>query len=310
MQTADPNAKASFVNLKNEQDGHSISFVVTGFGKFGGVSDNPTTVIVQRLQRRQEERQQQQQQQKSDDVNDDYKNNDKDCIILCKIIKTAASSVTNEIHILSEYIQQLETKELSNNNNNNNNTRHVVFIHLGVDYKSKSIKLETTAYNEASFRIPDEEGYQPKNIPIDDTQLISTRLSTSLNVKKICTHLNNHENMTTTTTTMTTTTVTISGDPGRFVCNYLYWSSLNAIRLKTEKDSLLVEETKGEDQDENEEKKKENMPVVVHHALFVHVPLFSVIDQESQVNFIDHLMDTIQLVLATPPKKKKKKKKN
>jgi pyroglutamyl-peptidase len=57
--------------------------------------------------------------------------------------------------------------------------------------------------------------------------------------------------------------VTISDDAGRFVCNYVYYHSLR------------FAEQKG------------------HKSLFVHVPLFSRIDEETQMRFAASLLEAI-----------------
>ena len=57
--------------------------------------------------------------------------------------------------------------------------------------------------------------------------------------------------------------VTISDDAGRFVCNYVYYQS------------LCFAEQKG------------------HKSLFVHVPLFSRIDEETQMHFVASLLEAI-----------------
>lgn len=59
--------------------------------------------------------------------------------------------------------------------------------------------------------------------------------------------------------------VTISDDAGRFVCNYVYYHSLR------------FAEQQG------------------HKSLFVHVPLFSRIDEETQMQFIASLLEAIAL---------------
>lgn len=57
--------------------------------------------------------------------------------------------------------------------------------------------------------------------------------------------------------------VTTSDDAGRFVCNYVYYHSLR------------FAEQKG------------------HKSLFVHVPLFSKIDKETQMQFAASLLEAI-----------------
>ena len=57
--------------------------------------------------------------------------------------------------------------------------------------------------------------------------------------------------------------VMISDDAGRFVCNYVYYHSLRFAAAKG------------------------------HKSLFVHVPLFSTIDEETQMRFVTSLLEGI-----------------
>jgi pyroglutamyl-peptidase len=247
----------------------SVSFVITGFGKFGGITSNPTEIIVEHLL---------ESSQREVDFSDKEKDEGMDYTIhtrnnvdiMCRVIKVAASSVTAELDEIYKSEDMM-------------NRKHVVFIHLGVNYKGETIQLETTAFNEASFRIPDEDGYQPKKTQIDESVSLAERLSSSLNIRKICTEMmkKGFEDK-----------VKISGDPGRFVCNYIYWLSLNRIR----KDLLSIES-------------QENSSQNLVHAIFVHVPPFTVIDEDTQFDFIDKLLDTIEQVVLMPKKKRKSKKK-
>lgn len=43
----------------------------------------------------------------------------------------------------------------------------VLLVHFGVDGTRKCFNLETVAYNDATFRCPDEEGWQPHSCPIE-----------------------------------------------------------------------------------------------------------------------------------------------
>ena len=43
---------------------------------------------------------------------------------------------------------------------------HRVYLHLGVAANNTKFKIETTAWNEASFRVPDERGWEPASQPI------------------------------------------------------------------------------------------------------------------------------------------------
>lgn len=252
-------SKAVENKVINSTPDDNICFVITGFGKFGNISDNPTTTLVHHI---------------ISSSGDDNKNA-RSQIGLCTVVKTAASDVKLQVDTL---MNDIVNGELSQQQQN---SKHVVLVHLGVDYKAATFKLETTAFNEASFRIPDEDGYQPKRKQINENSPLDERLCTTLNVKKICNDLQQRA-----------FDVRISGDCGRFVCNYLYYSSLNEIKNMTQDVGLGSEEQSS------------------IQAIFVHVPLFSVINEATQIEFITNLLDAISKDVKSPKKKKKKKKKS
>lgn len=126
-----------------------------------------------------------------------------------------------------------------------------VWIHLGVDAKANNFKLEQSAYNgdaahapsrgafplaaphlpascpsglcsdwkcadaEATFRVPDERGWEPCEECIDGALKKGWKLSTALPTKSLCARLRKLG-----------FNVGVSHDPGRFVCNWLYFTSL------------------------------------------------------------------------------------
>jgi hypothetical protein len=129
-----------------------------------------------------------------------------------------------------------------------------VWIHLGVDAKSSKFKLEQSAYNgetpcaalnvklplaalhlpisclwvfsplvlignfadaEATFRVADERGWEPCEECIDKAIKKGSKLSTALPTRSLCARLKKLG-----------FDVDVSHDPGRFVCNWLYFCSL------------------------------------------------------------------------------------
>lgn len=90
----------------------------------------------------------------------------------------------------------------------------IVFIHLGVSETSSEIKLERYAYNECDFRIPDVTGAQPRHVAIHEHKPWNEREETGLEVMDIAMALEG------------TVGCVVSEDPGRYVCNYLYYRSL------------------------------------------------------------------------------------
>ena len=66
-------------------------------------------------------------------------------------------------------------------------------MHLGVDEKSENIKLETSACNEAKFRIPDQSGWQPDGVAINCEEDRTYIKKTKLPVRKLAGKIENFE---------------------------------------------------------------------------------------------------------------------
>lgn len=96
--------------------------------------------------------------------------------------------------------------------------RPTILVLLGEAAGTRTIRLETTAFNELDFRIPDISGRQPTASPIrPDAPPI--RRST-LPIKKIHRLLsaNDHE-------------VDISNNPGRYLCNQVLYVALDYLEF-------------------------------------------------------------------------------
>lgn len=131
---------------------------------------------------------------------------------------------------------------------------NVVWLHLGVNSGAARFAIERLAVNEATFRCSDELGWQPQQVPIVlEDGGISRTRETSLPVDAILKSLKKGKDY----------DVMISVDAGRFVCNYVYYHSLRFAEQKGNK------------------------------SLFVHVPLFSKIDEETQMRFTASLLEAI-----------------
>ena len=282
----------------------TVSFVITGFGKFGNITHNPTTVIVKHLESKLDPS------KNSNEENDDTDNNEKSakkssnnskCLVsMCRVVQTSASSVTRALdEIMKQVEEEPKLGDDYSQDQDQADKNHLVLIHLGVDYKATKFQLETTAFNEASFRIPDEEGFQPKKQPIDDSLPISERLTTSLNARKICADMEQRG-----------FDVKISGDAGRFVCNYIYWSSLNKIKNKMQSKQIDTEKSEVSEATAEFQNRIPNRGSSNIHSIFIHVPLFRVIDQETQFCFVENLLDSIHKDITSPKKKKRKSKNN
>lgn len=173
-----------------------------------------------------------------------------------------------------------------------------VLLHLGVDSNSTQFKLEQCAYNDATFRVPDERGYQPQCeciISVDNNEISCSGMEasspdslrhrswgecqqTTIDLQCVCDELEQ----------CTNENVIISTDPGRFVCNFTYYLSLDLCHSMNSKSNC----------NDNEMRKEEDYACASHHrtnyhALFLHVPPFEVISEDRQINFLQQVMKTI-----------------
>ena len=272
---------------KGKNDKEALpNYVITGFGPFRGVAENPTTTIVNELHT--------------------YLTNVCDIGLSSCTPKRLASNVTTHIFETSaEDVRQWQDEwfdrlsrgvecgsttrgggetdseaaaaELSDQGGND-----VVLLHLGVHYKAKCFHLESSAYNDASFRVPDERGYQPNDecvLPAGDGRH-GDRLSTTLNVPVLVKKMESRGYPS-----------KLSGDPGRFVCNYTYCYSLNKCN-QFNSTALPPDTASVVDLVVDTPKRRPTLS-----SLFVHVPLFHVTAKDQQLEFLAVLLDEISMCL-------------
>ncbi|KAL4125693.1 hypothetical protein PRIC2_009274 [Phytophthora ramorum] len=134
--------------------------------------------------------------------------------------------------------------------------RPCIFLHFGVSAISRSLKLEQVGYNMADFRIPDERGYTAKNEIIHEGE--PDEITTKVPLEEMLEPLQ-----------AVSLRVAISTDPGRYICNYVYYRSLVWVKRQTD----------------------EGHPG--HLALFVHVPEFRNIVLEDQVALASKIVDLV-----------------
>ena len=103
-----------------------------------------------------------------------------------------------------------------------------------------------------TFRVPDVQGYQPIEASISPSSAHDSPLTTSLPLSAILEEAIHEQ-------------VTISTDPGRYLCNYVYYKA------------LLHQQSKG-------------LPL---YSLFIHVPSFDVISKDQQVGIIKQLITSV-----------------
>jgi pyroglutamyl-peptidase len=92
----------------------------------------------------------------------------------------------------------------------------VVNLHFGVYAGSSQIQMERCGYNLKHFSIPDVLGYQPMNERIDKDGRKNEPLFTKLNIDGLLTNMKQRGFK----------KLSTSNDPGRYICNYMYFTSL------------------------------------------------------------------------------------
>ncbi|CAI9092941.1 OLC1v1028316C1 [Oldenlandia corymbosa var. corymbosa] len=178
----------------------SVIINVTGFKKFHGVAENPTEYIVNNLQNYVQKR----------GLPAGVK------LGSCLVLETAGDGALPMLY------QVMESGIPAANSFNGD---QVVWLHLGVNSGSLKFAIEQQAVNEATFRCPDEMGWQPQQLAIvPGDGAISQARKTSCLIEEILEYLKKGGY-----------DVMMSNDAGRFVCNFVYYHSL---RYAEEKDKV------------------------------------------------------------------------
>lgn len=139
----------------------------------------------------------------------------------------------------------------------------VVFIHLGVSGEATTVCLEECAYNNMTFRAPDEAGYQPQQESIDTHCDFDSCLKSDLPLAGISAQVAMiHE----AASGSPRPVIAISSDPGRFLCNYIYYHSLQSFAMQGR----------------------------LKHCVFVHVPLLDVMPLQTQIQLVSLCVSSIR----------------
>ena len=195
-----------------------VPIIITGFGAFGGLPDNPSSTLVNTII--------------SNTTIEGYMNegpNNKFQIVQHAILDTSVEG--------AKELQKLQKLPAS------------FHLHLGVHGGAKQIHVESQAFNNDDFRIPDNKGIQLKNHTIAPE--CPEIYQTSIDVCKLVESLGEG--------------YCVSNDPGRFLCNHVFFQSLRWC--------ATCDGTK--------------------HCLFVHVPPFSVVSFKDQYQLILKLLNTL-----------------
>jgi len=236
------------------RNGSRCSFVITGFGPFAGVPNNPTSTLISCLRNNIA-------QLLEDGVH----------IRETHILDTSAEAAKFEIQGIYSRLCSDKLNKDGDDESYDCSTKDVfVMLHLGVNYRGKKMQLEQCAYNDATFRVPDNNGYQPQQMCIlGNSSTFGQCLRTTLDLNEICTELQQQGQ----------SACCISQDPGRFVCNYTYCLSLD--QCKSVNDSL------------EKNMQQSTKQLVGCHSLFLHVTPFAEIPEDNQLGFIVSLLKLI-----------------
>jgi pyroglutamyl-peptidase len=134
-----------------------ICFYITGFGKFGTVIENPTSILVNKIA-------------------DLFK----ECAFplnvtleYSKVVEVTITALKQAVHEINDKIKAQATPSKN------------IILHFGVSAGSPCFSLEQYGYNIAHFSIPDNEGNQPKSVCIIDTLDFKKPLETKMDLKNI-----------------------------------------------------------------------------------------------------------------------------
>ncbi|WOL10247.1 hypothetical protein Cni_G19001 [Canna indica] len=142
---------------------------------------------------------------------------------------------------------------IAGENKETSNRGQTIWLHLGVNSGAIRFAVENQAVNEATFRCPDQMGWKPQGVPIIPSDGCISR------VRKTPLPVNEIVK----TLSKMGYDVMPSDDAGRFVCNFVYYHSLRFAEQNRIK------------------------------SLFVHVPLFLTISEETQMEFIASLLKVL-----------------
>lgn len=211
-----------------------IHFKLTGFGPFATVTHNPTMTLIQELPA----------------YTKQHPLPEYVVIDSADVIEVSTEGCHAHVNAASKAITVT----------NDHTPSITVHLHFGVHTGATTFNVEHCAYNNATFRVPDQRHHTPHNELIDKSRgILDEPLYTTLNVKQLVQQLQQQQYQ-----------AQESIDPGRFVCNYMYYVSL--LQSKQHSDQ---------------------------HTLFCHCPPFDYQPPDTQVRFAYNLIKGIAEQLQT-----------
>ncbi|XVF57638.1 hypothetical protein PTKIN_Ptkin06aG0221400 [Pterospermum kingtungense] len=142
---------------------------------------------------------------------------------------------------------------LTGKDSESSSSAKIIWLHFGVNSGASRFAIERQAVNEATFRCPDEKGWKPQKVPIIPADGGISCVRETSLPVEEITKALAKKGY----------EVMTSDDAGRFVCNYVYYHSLRFAEQNGTK------------------------------SLFVHVPLFLTIDEETQMKFAASLLEVL-----------------
>eukprot|EP01031_Cornospumella_fuschlensis_P029357 gene29357-35439_t len=259
-----------------EDRDNKVYYVITGFSAFGSVGVNPTAKLIEVL---------------SDEASNfclthSYKNS----VYIFEVLEVSVQAV-------DFFVNKTVDSIVSRDGGGGGNKSVVYFIHLGVDENATSIKLEQVCYNNLNFRIPDVQGYQPQNLPLFDQFECDYAFSSQVGVEQVLEDVLSQTDVQAMQQRYTQPLVTLSTNPGRYLCNYIY------LRTNTLFRACHVFQTNFSTQCECSDlcrctscgsSDTGNVSKVKCKSIFVHVPLFSQIALEDQLALVMKIIASIQ----------------
>lgn len=154
-----------------------MRLIVTGFGPFQGVEDNPSRIVAKNAVH----------------------------VLMAKGYDVQYTELVVSMKAVQQFYQRLPDSD-------------TFVLHIGVNARAKTMFLESEAFNEATFSVPDEDGEQPnkeKIMPIYEfNESIKNKIDIDAAVKELMPRFQR------------------SDDAGRFVCNYAYFFALHNTKSK------------------------------------------------------------------------------
>ncbi|XP_011038995.1 PREDICTED: uncharacterized protein LOC105135690 isoform X1 [Populus euphratica] len=150
-------------------------------------------------------------------------------------------------------LYQIFQSSINSKDSESSSPGRVIWLHFGVNSGATRFAIEHQAVNEATFRCPDELGWKPQKVPIIPSDGGISRVRETTLPVEELTKILKKKGY----------EVMTSDDAGRFVCNYVYYHSLRFAEQNGTK------------------------------SLFVHVPLFLTIDEETQMQFAASLLEVL-----------------